>query len=447
MRNSYRDIYRTRFAKRDWHRPSPLVLVLVGLGAAILTAAGVLVSGLWRQPSSMPASAPQTVRGWAAPVLSLPAEERAALFRADYFYAPAAAARFSARLHGQPVQVTTTLQPDLQHRLLDLLRLHGPLLAAGVVLDAGTGAVLAMGNYIADTQALQLFGGTQRNFCLAADFPAASLIKIVSAAAVLEKKGFSPATTLPVSGGYHTLYKHQLGLSRLRYKPEAVSLEKAFSRSINPFFGLLGIKYLSDAAFAEIAGRLQFDHALAFDLPVECSHVFQPTTDFERAELTSGFNSRTRISPLHAALLAAMAVNDGTIMRPFLVEDITDESGSLLFQSELEVLDRPLADRTIGHLTHLMQTTVRSGTARRSFRRLLRKSLRSCTVGGKTGAIDLPESGRRCEWFAGYACRDDQRLAVGIVVVHGELRAVRPTYVAAEIFRQGLRSVVAAAAP
>jgi cell division protein FtsI/penicillin-binding protein 2 len=367
-------------------------------------------------------------------------QEIASLFADDFFYDSLTPEVFSAEISGKDVTVFTTINPDIQQRMITLFKNYSPLIAAGVVVDADTGAVLAMGNYSASKKAEELLPDNNGNYCLYAGFPAASLIKIVTAAAVLENKRVSISESLPIFGRHYTLYKSQLGLNKPRCKPEYVTFEKAFSMSINPFFGKLGIQYLDEEEFYDMAKAFLFNVSVDFDLPLCESCVFMPATDFEMAELASGYNTKTTISPLHAALIAALPLSEGKIMRPFLVEKITSENGECLYNYTTKGLSKPLSKRSIEDLTHIMQSTIKNGTARKSFSHLRSLSeSKNWVLGGKTGTINLPNKPRSCEWFAGFAGNDNTRIAVAIVMVHGEKRTVKPSYVAAEIIKTCLK--------
>jgi len=367
--------------------------------------------------------------------LDLP--EIASLFEADFFFQATPPAIFSARdRDNSSVTIYTTLEPSIQNRMIRLFKRYRPVLAAGVIMDARSGAVLAMGNYTGKAEAHELFPEKISDYCLYAGFPAASLIKIVTAAAVIEKKGFTSAKTLPVSGRYHTLYKHQLGLKRLRYRPEPVSLEKAFSKSINPFFGKLGIQYLSPEEFEEIAELFLFNIPFDFDLPVSPSTTFSPKSEFEKAELASGFNTRTTISPLHAALIASIPANGGKIMRPYIVDRVVSEENKILYTASPEDLSHPLSRNGVQNLSKLMKATTRYGTAGKSFYAIRHsRRYKGLNIGGKTGAINLPNRQRRCEWFAGFAEKGDMHLAIALVFVHGKFRTVKPSLMAAELIK------------
>jgi cell division protein FtsI/penicillin-binding protein 2 len=66
--------------------------------------------------------------------------------------------------------------------------------------------------------------GNGQNLCIKADFPAASIFKIVSAAAALESAGYTPDQTVFFQGRRHTLY----GSSG-----ESVGKYEAISRFLN----------------------------------------------------------------------------------------------------------------------------------------------------------------------------------------------------------------------
>jgi cell division protein FtsI/penicillin-binding protein 2 len=335
--------------------------------------------------------------------------------------------------------VHTTVVAEIQQRLTALFRRYHPLAGAGVVLDPDSGAVLAMADYQREAKLPPSLAAGADNLCLFAGFPAASLIKIVTAAGAIERKGFTADRTLPVSGRNHTLYRHQLGLKAPRFRSRPVSLENAFARSINPFFGLLGVEVLTAAEFADVAADFLFLRPLGFDLPVSPSRLLDPATPFARAELASGFNTHTTISPLHAALVAGAAVTDGRIMRPYVVQRLVDDNGVEVLYRRPRELAQAISPEVAREIGRLMQATVERGTARKSFCHLSSRCRREdWRLGGKTGNIDLRNNDGRCEWFAGYGTVNDRRIAVAVVLVHGDRRTIGTAYVAAELIKTAL---------
>jgi cell division protein FtsI/penicillin-binding protein 2 len=326
---------------------------------------------------------------------------------------------FFADSNGARFRVESSLDPGLQQYIIDLLARSQTLKAAVVVLRPGDGRVLAMTHYDS--------GGGKENLSLKADFPAASLIKIVAAAAALESAGFSPDRPVYFNGRKYTLYKSQLKERKGRYTTK-ISFKKAFALSINSVFGKIGIYNLGQEIMADSANKFFFNQSIPFDLPVGKSTLQVPGEDFGLAETASGFNKKTLISPLHAAILAAAAVNNGTVMKPWLVKKVSNEDGDILYQNQPGILGRPMSQQTASYMRVLMRETVSSGTGRKAFRKIRRKkSFRGVELGAKTGSIGDKTGKFRYDWLAAYAIppTKDKAMVIAVLAMHGEKLGIR----------------------
>jgi cell division protein FtsI/penicillin-binding protein 2 len=283
------------------------------------------------------------------------------------------------------------------------------------------GRIIAMAGYDAN-------GGTG-HLNLKADYPAASLFKIVAAAAALEAAGFNPDQKLHFRGRRHTLYKNQLKQSKGRYSTQT-TFRKAFALSNNSVFGKLGIYALGHDVLAGYAEKFFFNKPITFDLPLEMSTIEVPTDDFGLAEIASGFNKKTLISPLHATLLTSVAVNGGEMPIPWLVETIQDDTGNIVYNAEPGVLNTAISSQTAANLKALMQDAVRYGTSRKAFRRLRSKKLfKNFELGAKTGTINDKMDRFKYDWLAAFALAPDgtRGICIGILGVHGKILGTRST--------------------
>jgi peptidoglycan glycosyltransferase len=111
--------------------------------------------------------------------------------------------------------VETFIDPELQGYIERLLRRSRVYQGAVVALKPRSGQILALAQYSKEVV------GDSENLCLKAEFPAASLFKIVAAAAAIESRGFTPDTPLYFRGRKHTLYKSQLKDEKGRYVRKA----------------------------------------------------------------------------------------------------------------------------------------------------------------------------------------------------------------------------------
>ncbi len=334
---------------------------------------------------------------------------------------------FVCEKNGVYYTIRTTIDTKLQRYIQQILKRSRTLQSAVVVLDATDGRVVAMVNRDSN--------GDRSNFSLKAEYPAASLFKIVSAAAALENSGYTPDTPLYFRGRRHTLYKSQLKQKKDRWTVET-SLRKAFALSNNSVFGKLGIYVLGQAVLTEYAEKFGFNRRIPFDLPLEVSQIEVPNDPFGLAEIASGFNKRTVISPLHAALLASAAANKGKMPTPWLVDAIQGNNNRILYHADTNVLNQPVLGRAADDLTQLMQYSARSGTSRSVFRKLSRKKrFKRFELGAKTGTINDRLDRYKYDWITAYAKTPDGRrgITVGVLGVHGKILGTRSTELARAI--------------
>ena len=322
---------------------------------------------------------------------------------------------------GSILDISTSIDSSLQNYIYKLLKRSQTLQAAVVVLNPATGQILAMADYDKEKQ--------EKNLILKADIPAASLFKIVSASAAIEGRNFSIDKTFYYRGGKYTLYKSQLkkDLRKNRYTYET-SLKKAFSGSNNPVFGRLGIYELGKDLLTDYADKFLFNHTIPFELPVEKSFIEVPDDDFGLAEIASGFNKRTLISPMHASLMTSAVVNNGTIMEPWVVSEIRDESGQVIYSGRNAELGSPLKKATADKIRILMEDTVKNGTCSKTFRQLRRKkSFKNIDLGAKTGTINDPNDKFKYDWVTAFAIPEakDNGIIITVLAVHGKLLGIR----------------------
>jgi peptidoglycan glycosyltransferase len=338
-------------------------------------------------------------------------------------------------MNGQGMKVETSVDQPLTRYINNLLDRSRTIEAAVVVLRADNGQVLALTGYSGNSEK------QAENYCLKAGFPAASLFKIVASAAAIEAKGFTPDQSLTYQGGRYTLYKRQLKRRQSRYN-NRVSFKVAFSRSINPVFGQIGIYDLGQELMTEYGERFLFNQSIPFDLPLSSSFLEVPEDDFGLAEIASGFNKRTTISPLHVAMITASIINKGIMMQPWIVSKITNGSDQILYQNQVQEIARPITDHTAQQLKILMRDTVKTGTCRRAFAGLSRKkTYKSIDFGAKTGTINDLSDQHKVDWTAAYALpeKGGHGVAIAVLAVHGELLGIRAKDIAGNILQYYLK--------
>ncbi|HOX00084.1 MAG TPA: penicillin-binding transpeptidase domain-containing protein, partial [Deltaproteobacteria bacterium] len=309
-----------------------------------------------------------------------------------------------------------TLRWDLQDSISNLCRKNRSGLVSVTVLNPHTGEILAM--YGRDSSG--------ENCTLALNpYLAASLFKVVTAAAAIDYAGLSTSSTFSFTGSAHTLYKSQITEKKNRWTTE-VTLAKAFATSNNVILGKIGAMTLGETPLLLTATRFGFWKPPVVDLECTPSTVFIPETEFNLAELASGYNRYTRVSSVHAAQMVSAVVNDGSMIRPKILR--TSDTG----------LEKIMCRETADELRAMMCQTVRNGTFARAFSGAQKDPvLKGLTIGAKSGTINgVDPEGRRC-WFMGFAqdSGTGEAITIGCLVIRDDRTQVETSELARRIIR------------
>jgi penicillin-binding protein A len=324
-------------------------------------------------------------------------------------------------------EATLTLDPRLQERLERFLAGYAVPWGAVVVMEPSTGRILALAEHAnAEPDA--------RDLSLRALAPAASIFKIVTAAALLGQ-GVPADEEVCYHGGRHRLQPRLLA-DDPRRDHRCMTLASAMGKSANVVFAKLASRGLTAEALRAEAGRFLFDAAIPFARPVEVSKANIPEDGFGLANTAAGFGD-VRLSPLHGALIAAIVANGGLYVPPVLVDGAQGVTLPPAAESR-RVVEEDVAQA----LAEMMETTVTEGTARRAFRRP-GPSVGQVAIAGKTGSLADKNPYRDYSWFVGFAPVDKPRIAVAAVVVNGPVWRVKATTVAREAIAAAMKGVPA----
>lgn len=328
-------------------------------------------------------------------------------------------------------QIEYTIDPILQKEAQRLLTSYKPDYAAIVLMDAKTGQILAMTSYQKDNPQAD-------SWALQATFPAASVFKVITATAAVDKKGIDADHRINYNGGAYTLYRKNVLSDKVNRWTHSVTLRDAFARSLNTAFGRLSIENLDPIDLQMYAERFMFNQPIPTDFPVQMGIAYvPPDKGFAMAEVASGYNKTNKMSPVQGAMIAASVANDGQMVVPYLVEKITDKDGEVLYESTSLAKGRVMGKDSAEEVREMMERTVTSGTSRKTFRQITRdRKFREIEMGGKTGHLTGENPRGRVDWFVGYAMDDSDRIAVAAVNVSKKYWTVKSGHLGQSMFRK-----------
>jgi peptidoglycan glycosyltransferase len=319
-----------------------------------------------------------------------------------------------------------SVDPSLQKAAQKVLRHYALPEAAVVVIDTSTGRTLAWASHVEK--------GPHRDLCVEATAPAASVFKIVTGAALVEKAGLSPAVRQCYAGGESRIEPIDL-VDNSKRDRWCVTLSQAMGRSVNTVFARLAIRNLKPADLVSMANTFGFGDPVAFDVPVAASTVRIPDDQLGFARTAAGFWNTT-LSPLQGALLASAVANKGEIIQPFIVDSVTDGDAVIYRASPRHVVGRAIRSETASALTEMMESTVAFGTSHRAFHdRTGRAFLPNIRVAGKTGSLMRAETEQFYTWFVGFAPSRAPEIALAVLAVNTPTWRAKANVVARDVLR------------
>lgn len=305
-----------------------------------------------------------------------------------------------------------TLDPEIQERALDVLRRSKAIEGAAVVLGVD-GRVLAMAG-VRDSEK-----GPRSDYTLPVSVwaPAASVFKLVTAAALLEA-GVKTRTEVCYRGGLRSVERTHLRSDKSR-GARCGDLGLGVAKSQNAIIANLAHNHLDKTGLAKTARRLGFGAAPDFAIDVEANRLQIPDDDLERARVAAGFWS-SELSPLGGAMVASAIATGGVAINPRIVEAVVHEGG------EIPVLPgsstRVLPEKVAAALTRMMTATCDRGTAYKGFHdRKGRPFLNGAAVAGKTGSLSVSRpTYKGYSWFVGFAPADNPKVVISVLLANPE---------------------------
>jgi peptidoglycan glycosyltransferase len=335
-------------------------------------------------------------------------------------------------------KIRYTLNPQLENFLKELLSSYLSSYTSVVVLDNNTGAIMAALDYSGKTKQ---FG---KNLTFTPSSPAASIFKVITAADAIEKKETNSEDLYFYLGRATTLYKHQLQDKLLKYQ-RPMSLQKAFAQSNNVIFGKVALQHSDAVNLYNTATKFGFNQEIFNLIKLSPSYFPIALDEYNLAELASGLNTVTLLSPIHAAKIAMIIANDGKSKSLKLISfldndqenDVDEKLQYFPYQEHTE--ETVISTNTANELKKMMRETIQSGTAKIISKKLPKNILEKLDIGGKTGQMTggIPEGKR--DWFISYVKPKDRPndlgISIAVMIVNQERWYIRSTQLTKDIIQ------------
>lgn len=256
-----------------------------------------------------------------------------------------------------------------------------------VVMSPKTGAVLAMAHYPSiNPNNYNLFAKDKwRNRAITDPYEPGSTLKIFSAAAALESGVSGPHSIFYCENGAYRIGRNVIHDTR-PYK--YLSLEQIIQVSSNigtvKLSENIGTKNLYDTL-----RNFGFGEKTGIDCPGETPGMLSPYQRWTKIDNAAiAFGQGISVSAIQLARAVSAIANEGILMKPYVVQSITDKNGDPIQKFEPIPVRRAVSPETAEAIAKMMvKVTEEGGTGTRA-------ALEGFKVAGKTGtAQKIDENG------------------------------------------------------
>jgi peptidoglycan glycosyltransferase len=353
--------------------------------------------------------------------------------------------------------VSLTINPKAQKAAYDGLHALGEHVTGAVVaLDPGTGAIQAMvstPSYNPNVLASHNFSKVQKawerltsdpdqpmlNRAIQEIYPPGSTFKLVTAAAALSSGQYEPDSTVP---GGTSLDLPQTTTDLVNENGSdcggnRITLTQALEVSCNVSFGYLGMQLGADT-LREQAQKFGFGEKYLDDLNGQVASQFPEDPDEPQTAFSAIGQFDVAATPLQMALVTAGIANGGTVMKPYLVDEVRSPDLETLEKASPEALTTNAVSSSVARdLTQMMVEVVDNGTGTTA-------QIPGMKVAGKTGTAQSAPERPPYAWFVSFAPADDPQVAVAVLVEDAgvDRDAISGSGLAAPIAKRVMQAVI-----
>lgn len=200
----------------------------------------------------------------------------------------------------------------------------------------------------------------------------------------------------------------------------------SFAHSCNCAFADMGTK-LGGASLLETSEDLLFNKKLPLVSYKKSSFSLNGQSGIPLIMQTAIGQGNTLVSPAHMAMITCAVANNGVLMKPYLIDQVVNNTGEHVDTTEPEAYKRLMTKNEATMLGELMKDVVEYGTASAL-------SGQGYTAAGKTGSAEYDEQGSSHSWFIGYSDVESPDLAVAVIVEGGGTGSEAAVPIASQIF-------------
>lgn len=315
--------------------------------------------------------------------------------------------------------VILTLDKNIQYitekELAKAVTESGAKNGIALVMESDSGRILAMANFPSfNPNAYSKYSQAQlRNRAVADSFEPGSTFKVFLIAAALEEKVIRPTDSFNCENGSYKIADRTIHDT---HSYGRLSVADILKYSSNIGAAKIGFK-LGDERLFRYLRSFGFGERTGIDLPGESPGSLRDKHRWYGVDLaTISFGQGVSASAIQLASAVSAVANGGTLMKPFIVDRILDDSGQEVQKFEPQAIHKVISPDTAQQVTRMMEAvTANGGTGTNA-------AVDGFRVAGKTGTAQKADpvthsyGAKRTASFIGFIPADKPKLTILVVV-------------------------------
>ena len=313
--------------------------------------------------------------------------------------------------------IDSTMQFIVEQSLDKAMADNNPKAVTAVVMDPRTGDVLAMASRPSynPNKFWQANDEAWRNRAISSVYEPGSTFKAMVAGTALQEGVVAPNMTFYDPGHIDVSEKRIQNWNGESFGN--VTFTDIVKNSINTCFAQIGL-WLGGEKLNEYAEKFGFGQATGIELPGEESGILfaNPKEMVSSDVATMAIGQSIAVTPLQLVTAMSAVANDGVLLKPHIIKQITNADGSVYKEYGREEVHRVIDSATDKTLVGLLEQVVATGGGSKA-------AVKGYRIAGKTGTAQKINEhtsgymeGRYIASFCGFAPVENPELVVLVVI-------------------------------
>ena len=313
--------------------------------------------------------------------------------------------------------IDSTMQFIVEQSLDKAMADNNPKAVTAVVMDPRTGDVLAMASRPSynPNKFWQANDEAWRNRAISSVYEPGSTFKAMVAGTALQEGVVAPNMTFYDPGHIDVSEKRIQNWNGESFGN--VTFTDIVKNSINTCFAQIGL-WLGGEKLNEYAEKFGFGQATGIELPGEESGILfaNPKEMVSSDVATMAIGHSIAVTPLQLVTAMSAVANDGVLLKPHIIKQITNADGSVYKEYGREEVHRVIDSATDKTLVGLLEQVVATGGGSKA-------AVKGYRIAGKTGTAQKINEhtsgymeGRYIASFCGFAPVENPEIVVLVVI-------------------------------